>query len=400
METTRVNRWRIMGRWAAMFMLALGGFGFAAATDVMAGTLSGFVTRPNSNGLANVTISVTGLAAQTTGTAGGFSFSLANSGTYTVTPQLAGHRFTPSSITFTVAGGVGFDARFNATREIRGDFDNAFAPSSDVAVWRPSDGKWYLHGGATTQFGASTDIPAPADFNGDGKTDNVVFRPSTGEWHLLINGAYSGLQWGTAGDIPVARDYTGDGKADFAVYRPSDGTWYILNSVTFAASVYNLGSSTVGDKPAPGYYDDDGIADIAVFRPAIGTWDIRYSSNGSNATIYSTATGSDRPVQADYDGDLKTDAAFYRPSDGSWHILKSGNNNTETIRQWGNSSDKAVPADYDGDGKSDIAVFRPGTGTWFILQSSVTPYSQYEPSYIAYGFSSDVPLAAGYLAPQ
>jgi hypothetical protein len=46
---------------------------------------------------------------------------------------------------------------------------------ADVAVFRPSNGTWYLNrpiaGFAEMQFGISTDIPAPADYDGDGKTD-------------------------------------------------------------------------------------------------------------------------------------------------------------------------------------------------------------------------------------
>jgi hypothetical protein len=58
-----------------------------------------------------------------------------------------------------------------------------------MSVYRPSDGNWYYQGSATgfhaVRFGEATDIPAPADFDDDGKTDIVVFRPSTGYWYWL-----------------------------------------------------------------------------------------------------------------------------------------------------------------------------------------------------------------------
>jgi hypothetical protein len=40
-------------------------------------------------------------------------------------------------------------------------------------------------GFAAAQFGVSTDIPTPADFDGDGKTDVSVFRPDEGNWYRI-----------------------------------------------------------------------------------------------------------------------------------------------------------------------------------------------------------------------
>ena len=68
--------------------------------------------------------------------------------------------------------------------------------SADLAVWRPSDGTWYIRQ-STTSF-----------------TTSVSF------------------QWGVLGDIAVPGDYDGDGKIDLAVYRPSTGTWFISQSTT------------------------------------------------------------------------------------------------------------------------------------------------------------------------
>ena len=77
---------------------------------------------------------------------------------------------------------------------------------------------------ASLTFGTNGDIPVPGDYNGDGKTDIAIFRPSTGTWY--VNGQPQ-VNWGTSGDIPVPGDYNGDGKTDIAVFRPSTGTWYV-----------------------------------------------------------------------------------------------------------------------------------------------------------------------------
>jgi hypothetical protein len=55
------------------------------------------------------------------------------------------------------------------------------------------------------QWGVSTDIPVPKDYVGDGRTDLAIWRPSTGEWWLYFLGTntYRGITHGTSGDVPI-----------------------------------------------------------------------------------------------------------------------------------------------------------------------------------------------------
>jgi len=243
--------------------------------------------------------------------------------------------------------------------DVHGDYNRD--GRTDVAVYRPSTGTWFVRGQYTLGYGTLGDIPAPADFGGTGRTTPAVFRPSAGTWLLYGIGQAS---WGTRGDIPVPADYDGDGRADIAVYRPSTGTWWVRGQ-------FAIGYGVPGDIPAPADYDGDGRTDLAVFRPSTGMWYVRGQSQ-----VRMGGQG-DRPVPADYDGDGRAEQALFRPSTGYWYVVGM------PAVQYGGRSDIPTPGDYNGDGRYDIALFRPADGTWHVHGQFV----------VTWGTTGDVPVS-------
>jgi CSLREA domain-containing protein len=263
-----------------------------------------------------------------------------------------------------------FERDFNIDNKAPFDFDGD--GRTDISIFRPSTGEWWINRSSTlqtvaAQFGISTDKPVPADFTGDRKTDIAFWRPSTGEWFILRseNASFLSFPFGASGDIPVVGDFDADGKADPTVFRPSTNEWFVSKS-TGGTLIITFGQA--GDVPVSADYDGDGKTDIAIFRPSDGSW-WYVRSIDNQFRVFSFGRSTDKPVQGDYTGDGKADIAVFRPSTGEWFVQRSEDNSFYSV-PFGASGDLPTPGDYDGDGKFDTAVFRPSGSTWYINRTT------------------------------
>jgi len=105
----------------------------------------------------------------------------------------------------------------------------------DSAEWRvrylaDADGKKRKN--RTFFFGKTGDIPIPADYNGDGISEPAVFRPSEGNWYVRFSkDNIEKVSWFVPGAYPLTGDFDGDGSADFAFFDPGTGyRWQVLAS--------------------------------------------------------------------------------------------------------------------------------------------------------------------------
>lgn len=140
-----------------------------------------------------------------------------------------------------------------------GYFDND--AHADFAVWR--DGTWYVRHSTSNETVRTilgrqqTDVKVPADYDGDGLTDHAIWRPATGTWYIYYSsGVYPEGGWRyervfgkQSSDIPVPADYDGDGKADLAIRRPATGEFIYLSSENGTVIKFSFGQQ-VTDIPA------------------------------------------------------------------------------------------------------------------------------------------------------
>jgi hypothetical protein len=312
-------------------------------------------------------------------------------------PQTDVNPDVPMDYAFKLDGTITGAPAIPFQRNMDFDGDN----KSDYSVARSSAAgtqtTWITHGSGGvdtwTDFGlgvgfGSGDKAVPADYDGDGKTDVAVWRGSQGAWYILqSNGAVLRAEsFGLAGDDPsVVGDYNGDGKDDMAVYRPGAGNTQsnFYYRTTAGGGIFTVPFGLGNDIAVGGDYDGDGTSDFHVARPGGGTF-IHYelrSTAGFNA--YPWGLSTDKLLSADFDGDGRSDIVAVRANGGTWDwfVLRSLTNEMQFLA-WGSpTTDFLTPGDYDGDGRADFAVWRSGQSasqTQFHVRGSASASQTFE----------------------
>lgn len=232
---------------------------------------------------------------------------------------------------------------------------------SDAVIYR--NGAWISFpqsSGVWTGQPTSACIPAPGDFDGDGRTDRSLL--CSGAWHFYrSDGSYlKGIWTGNVpGDVPAVADYDGDGRDEPVVYR--GGAWIAYDFATSARtwSVWTGGGPN--SVPLPMDPDGDGRADLTIH--AGGAWHF-FNRDGSYLRgIWTGRVGSDIPVPGDYDGDGRDEAVIFRTGAWLFFDLVTGVNyrGVWTGAQSLNGAPlQPAPIDYDGDGALEFTVHAGG----------------------------------------
>ena len=85
------------------------------------------------------------------------------------------------------------------------------------------------HRGFRAAFGLTAIYRVQGDYDGDLKTDIAVYRPSEGNWYVLFStGGSRVFIWAPRGQHRSGR-FDADGRR-FRRFRPSEGNWYLLQS--------------------------------------------------------------------------------------------------------------------------------------------------------------------------
>jgi hypothetical protein len=285
------------------------------------------------------------------------------------------------------------------TRKVCNDFDDD--GQTDPAIYYPASGLWQVmlsdSGWTVTNVtvGGGNYLPAPGDYDGDGKADFVVFDSTTATWWgKFSNGEEGSGTFGQPGTWPVPADYDGDRVTDLGVYDPLTGIWSVLSlskgwsgsgTCGYLGASHSLGPQTYTVLPMPFDYNQDGVDDLGYYYRGTSMtnsgWSILYIGIGPEDYIW----GSSGSLPAPGKYEAKTNATPYYAyglcvykivnrevpaKSAEWSIPHRSSALLDTgsfiLGVYGETLPVSA-GDYDGNGFDDNAVYNYVTGEWTII---------------------------------
>jgi hypothetical protein len=180
---------------------------------------------------------------------------------------------------------------------------------ADLTVYR--SGIWWVRrseDGAVmgVQWGGDpTDVPLTGDFDNDCKADFAVRRttnqPDAGATDYFVlqsTAGFNRVRFGRDDQLPAVADYDGDGRSEIGVAWLVSGNylWYSIETGNAAHILSGVSFGTTNDIPVPGDFDGDGKADLAVWRPSTGTFIYLRSGSGNSPANAPFGISTDTPT--------------------------------------------------------------------------------------------------------